>query len=86
MKLFRCIVSDGENVYQTLATAKNKKELFEVYGGNGKFEKIEDVTNDYFSENSVDCLHTSLKRTGWGEGEINLLCALLEQHINGLKR
>lgn len=86
MKLFKCIVDDGENVFKTLTAAKSKKELLEIYGGNGTFEKIEDVTNEYFTETSVACLNTSLKRTGWGEGEINIICALLDQHIKGLKR
>lgn len=86
MKLFKCIVDDGENVFKTLTAAKSKKELLEIYGGNGTFEKIEDVTNEYFTEASVACLNTSLKRTGWGEGEINIICALLDQHIKGLKR
>ncbi|MFG6325251.1 MAG: hypothetical protein K1W00_00220 [Lachnospiraceae bacterium] len=86
MKLFRCIVDDGENVFKTLTAAKNKKELLEVYGGNGTFEKIEDVTNEYFTEKSVEYLATSLRCTSWGEGEINIICALLDEHIRGLKR
>lgn len=86
MKLFRCIVDDGENVFKTLTAAKSKKELIEVYGGNGNFEKIEDVTNEYFTEKSVEKLAESLQRTHWGEGKINIICALFEQHIRGLKR
>lgn len=88
MKLFKCIVDDGENVFKTLTAAKSKKELLEVYGGNGTFEKIEDVTNEYFSDliASIECLEESLRRTGYGEGEISILCALLDQHIKGLKR
>ena len=86
MKLFRCIVDDGENVFKTLTAAKSKKELLEVYGGNGTFEKIEDVTNEYFTEKSVECLAESLRRTNWGEAETTIICALLEQHIKGLKR
>ena len=86
MKLFRCIVDDGENVFKTLTAAKSKKELLEVYGGNGTFEKIEDVTNEYFTEKSVECLAESLRRTNWGEDETTIICALLEQHIKGLKR
>lgn len=86
MKLFKCIVDDGENVFKTLTAAKSKKELLEIYGGNGTFEKIEDLTNEYFTETSVACLNKSLKSSGWGEGEINIICALLDQHIKGLKR
>lgn len=86
MKLFKCIVDDGENVFKTLTAAKSKKELLEIYGGNGTFEKIEDLTNEYFTETSVACLNKSSKSSGWGEGEINIICALLDQHIKGLKR
>lgn len=85
MKLFKCIVDDGREVFKTMTAAKNKKELLAVYGGNGTFEKIEDVTNEYFTEESPERLDTDLIRLGWGEGERKLICALLEQHINGLK-
>ena len=50
MKLFKCIVDDGKDVFKTLIAVKNKKCLLDVYGGNGTFEKIDDVTNDYFVE------------------------------------
>ena len=86
MRLFECIVNDGEDIYKTLVTAKNKKELLNVYSGNGDFEKIKDVTNEYFTEESVDCLDESLKSTGWGEAERKILRALLYEHIKGLKR
>ena len=86
MKLFKCIVDDGKDVFKTLIAAKNKKCLLDVYGGNGTFEKIDDVTNDYFVEGTVEKLNFDLMRMGWGEGERNLICALVEQHIDGLKR
>lgn len=86
MKLFKCIVDDGENIFKTLTAAKSKKELLEIYGGNGTFEKIEDVTNEYFNEKTLEHLAETLTRARWGEGEINLICALLEEHIKGLKR
>lgn len=81
MKLFECIVDDGKNVFKTTAPAKNKKELLEVYGGNGTFEKIKDVTKDYLNENSTEKLDTDLMRMGWGEAERKMICALIEQHI-----
>lgn len=85
MKLFKCIVDDGKDVFKTLAAAKSKKNLLDVYGGNGTFEKIEDVTNEYFTETTVEKLNDDLMRMGWGEGERKLICALVEQHIDGLK-
>jgi len=85
MKLFKCIVDDGKNVFKVLTAAKSKKELLNVYGGNGTFEKILDVTSDYFTDDSVDHLDECLAATRWGEGERKLICALLEEHINNKK-
>lgn len=79
MKLFECIVDDGKDVFKTITAAKNKKELLSVYGGNGVFEKITDVTNDYPID--VDKLSNDLLRFGWGQAEINLICALVQEHF-----
>lgn len=81
MKLFECIIDDGKNVYKNLCTAKSKKELLNVYGGNGDFIKIKDITNEYFDETSAEELRNDLKKAGWGEGETRLIVALLEEHI-----
>ena len=81
MKLFECIVDDGQDVFKTFVATQNKKELLSVYGGNGSFEKIKDVTKDYFTNTSVDFLRESLTKTGWGKGEIELITALLDEHI-----
>ena len=83
MKLFECIVDDGTQVFKTVTAAKNKKELLNVYGGNGSFEKITDVTNDYpIDENKLD---NTLRSAGYSQAEINLLTALLFEHNKTLK-
>lgn len=79
MKLFKCIVSDRENTFSTITAAKNKKELLNVYGGNGTFEKITDVTKEY-NTISVEVLEDTLKKAQYGKGEIALITALLEEH------
>lgn len=84
MKLYECIIDDGTNVFKTVSAAKNKKELLNVYGGNGTFEKIKDITKDT-QHMSVDYLRESLRTTGWGEKEITLLTALLQQHLDSIK-
>lgn len=84
MKLYECIIDDGRNVFKTIIAAKNRKELLNVYGGNGTFEKIKDITQNT-QYMSVDCLRDSLARTGWGAEEITLLTALLEQHLDSIK-
>lgn len=81
MKLFECIIDDGTNVFKSLCTAKSKKELLNVYGGNGDFIKIKDITNEYFDETSAEELRNDLIKAGWGEGETRLIVALLEEHI-----
>lgn len=85
MKLFECIIDDGKDVFKTLTASKNKKELLSVYGGNGSFEKITDVTNEYLIPESVEKLKCDLQRTGWGKGEIEIICALVEEHIRKRK-
>lgn len=86
MKLYECIVDDGVDVFKTFAAAKNKKELLSLYGGNGSFEKIKDVTNDYFTDDTPDRLASDLPRCGWGRGETELIKALVEEHIRKLNR
>lgn len=85
MKLYNCIIDDGKSIFREFAAAKNKKELLDVYGGNGNFEKIEDVTNEYFTDETCEKLNDDLLRMGWGEGERRLICALVEEHIDHRK-
>ena len=81
MKLFKCLIDDGKDVFKSMIAVKNKKELLDVYGGNGTFEKIEDVTKDFLNESSLDKLDNDLMRMQWGEGERKLIIALVKQHI-----
>lgn len=84
MRLYECIVDDGTDVFKTVTATKNKKELLNIYGGNGTFEKIKDITKDT-QHMSIDYLRDSLRTTGWGEKEITLLTALLQQHLDSIK-
>ena len=86
MRIFKCIIDDGKDVFKTIVACKNKKEVLTVYGGNGKFEKVTDVTKNYFTEESVDRLRIDLRRTGWGAPETELICALLQEHIRKIKK
>ena len=81
MKLFECIIDDGADVFKTLIAAKNKKAMLEKYGWNGNFEKIKDVTKHYFTDGTVSQLEDDLRLRGWGDGEIKLICALVQEHI-----
>lgn len=81
MKLFECIIDDGQDVFKTFLTAKNKKELTENYVDGGRFEKITDVTDEYLIPESVDLLREHLSRMGWGKAETAIICGLVEEHI-----
>ncbi len=78
VKLFKCIIDDGKNVYKVFLPAKTKKELMNVWGGNGEFEKIEDVTADFRID--VDFLRNVLQKNGYGEAEERLICYLVENN------
>ena len=81
MKLFKCIVDDGKNVFKTLVAAKTKKQLIDECGGNGTFEKITDVTSEYFAAGTLEKLDYTLSQGFWGEGERKIICALVEEHM-----
>lgn len=74
MKLFECIIDDGTDVYKSLCTAKSKKELLDVYGGNGDFIKIKDITNEYFDETSAEELRNDLKKSRLGRRRNKIDC------------
>lgn len=82
MKLYNCIMDDGHGVFRFLAAVKNRKQLLDQYGGNGNFEKITDVTAEYFTDGTCERLNDDLTRMGWGEGERRLICALVEDHMS----
>ena len=79
MRLYNCIVDDGKDCYNIIVAAKDKKELLDMYGSNGTFDKITDVTREYNTIN-VSMLEDTLRRANYGKGEIALITALLEEH------
>ena len=85
MRLFKCIVDDGDDIINTYTTGKNKKDMLNIYGGNGEFIKVEDVTKIHLEQNSLKLLENDLLNTGWGEAERVIILALLQQHIDSRK-
>jgi len=83
MKLFECIIDDGKQVFKTTTAAKSKKELLSVYGDNGSFEKITDITKEY--PISISHLEDTLRNAQYGNAEIALITALLEEHMKPLQ-
>lgn len=87
MKLFQCIIDDGFSLHKVFVAKKSKKSLLEEIENEGVIvEKIKEVTNDYFTNDTPERLNSSLLQMGWGEGERELICALVKNHIEGLKR
>lgn len=74
------IIEDGENVFKAVRPANNIKELKSIYGGNGDFVRIKDVTTDY----PIDTDYLRRVLTGrefghFGEAETDIICALIGQ-------
>ena len=81
MRLFRCIVDDGCDIFKTFVPARNKNELLKVYGGNGDFIIIEDVTNLFINNNIINAIEADLQKAGWDEIQIRFIKAILERNI-----
>lgn len=77
IKMFKCIVDDGKDVFKAFLPAKDKKELLSVWGGNGDFVVIEDVTEDYAID--VNKLRDTLQRAGYGVPEERMICYLVDK-------
>ena len=81
MKMFECIIIDGGITYAEVLPGKSKKEMLAVWGGNGEFKSVKDVTSKYFSNDSANRLMSDLGMCGWGTAERRLIGALLDEHI-----
>lgn len=82
MKLFECIIDDGWDVFKSMLAAEDEETLLKIYGGNGEFVRIKDVTCNHLTDESPELLAKSLKSGGWGKAEIALIVALLRRHID----
>ena len=81
MRLFKCIIDDGCDIFKTFVPARNKNELLKVYGGNGDFIIIEDVTNLFINNNIINAIEADLQKAGWDEIQIRFIKAILERNI-----
>ena len=71
------LVHVATNYNHNVPTCYNKKEVF-------KNEVIQnhDVTSGFLTFGSVDYLNESLRQTGWGQAERELITALVREHLN----
>ncbi len=80
MKAFEMIIEDREHVFKCVRPARNVNELKKIYGGNGDFVRIKDVTQEYPLD--VDYLRRVLRGETighFGETETDIICALVQR-------
>lgn len=93
MKVYECIIDDGKEVYRAQAVAKNESDLLCVYGGNGEFIKVTDISNtviaplhDYQAISEAgDRLYDVLSTAGYSDIEKTLIRDLLEDFLTNRK-
>lgn len=85
MRLFKCIVDVGDNIFKAYTAGKNKKDMLNAYGWWEKFLKVEDVTSNHLNQDSVKALEIDLIEKGWDEPERVIILALIQQHIDNRK-
>ena len=81
MRLFKCIIDDGCDIFKTFVPAKNKAELLEVYWVNGDFISAEDVTNLFLNNNIINTIEADLQKAGWDEIQIRFIIAILKRNV-----
>lgn len=55
MKAFEMIIEDREHVFKCVRPARNVNELKKIYGGNGDFVRIKDVTQTLYARAQELC-------------------------------
>lgn len=66
-KMYEMIIDDGTSVFKCTRLAKNIKNLRDIYGGNGEFVRVKEVTEKFpISTNDV---FEALKNARFGDVE-----------------
>ena len=78
------IIDDGTQINKSVRPAKDLRTLKGIYGGNGEFIRIKDVTNEWtnkymFSDVGKNQMYDTLKRANYGNDEINIILALMDE-------
>ena len=76
MKIYEMIIDDSENVFKCVRPAETKKALTKMYGGNGEFIRIKEVTEEY--KINLDKLYDTLKKANYKEEEIDIIISTLK--------
>lgn len=74
------IIEDKDHVFKCVRPAKDVQQLKQIYGGNGEFVRIKDVTEEYPLD--MDYLRKVLQGQSmghFGEVETDIICALVQR-------
>lgn len=77
-RVYKTIISDYKgNCFMEYIPAKSKKEVIEHWGGNGDFEKIEEVEYPIHLES----VQNALEKDGFGRAEVDIIIRTLAKSI-----
>lgn len=77
---YEMIIDDKEMVFKTVRAKENIKKLKEVYGGNGEFVRIRDVTEEFKID--LQKVANALLKANFGEIEKDIIISILENYKN----
>lgn len=79
MKVFECIIDDGQNIFKTIIPSTNRRTLLAEWNGNGEFVKIKEVTQDY--PISIDKVIEALEYANFVTVERQIITIALDRAI-----
>lgn len=77
MKKYMVYLDDGQDVFKCAIPAKDEQSAREYVKGNGEVIAVKDVTSDY--PISAEKVGEALKKSGFGEYEMDLVTRALQQ-------
>ncbi len=80
-KAYEMIIESGMDVYKMVRPADNEKKLRSIYGGNGDFVRIKEVTKDYPID--LGKVRDALYKAQFGEPEADIIISILQEGYEG---
>jgi len=79
MKIFEAIVDDGNDVFKSKGYAETEKDFKRIYGGNGEFVRVTDITAKYPLDTMK--VYEALEGHGFGIVEAQYIKAILDNAL-----
>ena len=76
MNVYDLYMDDGHNTFKVTVPAFSKKDAKEYVQGNGEVVAIK---SSELQDIDLNCLADTLKRSGWGQQEIDVITRALAQ-------